>query len=76
MVQILTKLVNAHRIDRGVKLSVALWAYHIAFKVGTRLTPFRLTLGLRQSHRSNVHVAPSLRLMIADHLIPEESLIF
>ena len=75
LVRILTKMFNAHRIDWDVKLSAALWAYRTAFKVGTGLTPFKLAFGF-EAITPVEHVVPSLRMLIVDRLLSEESLPF
>ena len=75
LVRILTKMVNSHCTDWDVKLSAALWAYRTAFKVGTGLTPFKLAFGF-EAITPIEHVVPRLRMLIADRLIPKESLSF
>jgi hypothetical protein len=43
---LLTKLVNKHRMNWDKHLHTILFAYKIAFKVGTSHTPFQLVYGL------------------------------
>ena len=43
---ILTKIVGQSRTDWEQKLSLALWAYRIAYKIAVGATPFELVYGL------------------------------
>lgn len=69
-------MVGLHQTDWDEKLLAALWAYRTAFKVATGLTPFKLAFGMEAITPSEF-IVPSLRLAIADRLLPaEDSLLY
>lgn len=73
--QILTKLVSNHPRDWDAVLRSALWAYRMAFKVVTGLTPFKLAFGM-EAITPVEYVVPSLRLAVQERLLPEDSLVY
>ena len=70
--KILTKIVEASRRDWEHKLTVALWAYRIAYKVATHCTSFSLAFGL-EAVMPMEYLVPSLRVVVRERLT-EESL--
>lgn len=46
MVNILNKVISAHKTNWDVKLQSALWAYRTAEKITTRRTPYYMVYGL------------------------------
>ncbi|MCO5612333.1 hypothetical protein L7F22_066600 [Adiantum nelumboides] len=75
LVRILTKLVNLHQTDWDGKLPSAFWAYCIAYKVATGLTPFKLAFGM-EAITPVEHVVPSLQMLIANKLLLKASIIY
>lgn len=43
---VLTKIVENSRTDWELKLHLAIWAYHVAFKTTLNTTPFNMVFGL------------------------------
>lgn len=52
----LTKVIENSRMDWELKLQLALWAYHVAYKTGLGTTPFNVVFGL--------HTILSLEILI------------
>ncbi|MCO5615055.1 hypothetical protein L7F22_069343 [Adiantum nelumboides] len=72
LVRIIRKLVNQNTTDWDEKLDSALWAFRTAFKVTTRMTPFKSVYGL-EAVVPMEFLVPSLRVAVQQKLSPEES---
>ena len=73
LVSILRKTVLDSKRDWDVKLTAALWAYQITYKVITQATPFSLVYGLKATLPIEYEVE-SLRVAISSHLTKSQSL--
>jgi transposase InsO family protein len=74
MVNILNKIISAHKIDWDIKLQSALWAYRTAEKITTERTPFYLVNGMDSIMLVEFEM-PTYTISTTDRLPPEESLV-
>ena len=68
-------MVNKHRDDWDQMLLSTLWSYRTPFKVATGLTPFKLAFSM-EVITTLEYVVPSSLIMVAEHLIPKDFLVF
>lgn len=73
MYKIITKIVQNSKIDWDSKLLDVLWAYHIAYKVTTKFTPFQLVHGQEANLPIELKML-SLQIAIDEHLNDDKSL--
>ena len=66
---------SENKKDWDKKLNSALWAFRIAYKVSTGMTPFRLTYGL-EAVVPMEYIVPSLRIAVEQKWSEQESLPF
>ena len=75
LMKILRRTVSENKKDWDKKLNSALWAFRTAYKVSTRMTPFRLTYGL-EAVVPMEYIVPSLRIAIEQKWPEQKSLPF
>ncbi|MCO5599314.1 hypothetical protein L7F22_053415 [Adiantum nelumboides] len=73
LMRILKEIVSEKKLDWDDKLDSAVWAFRIAFKVATRMTPFKLVFGI-EAVVPMEYVIPSLRLSVQHWMSPEDSI--
>ncbi|MCO5606432.1 hypothetical protein L7F22_060620 [Adiantum nelumboides] len=61
LISVLTKIIEAHHTVWDLKLTSALWAYQIAYKVVMNCTPFKMVYG-QEAIMSCEFIIPSLRV--------------
>ena len=76
LVRILRRMVQDNKKEWDTKLDSALWAFRTAYKVSTRMTPFRMVYGGLEAIVPMEFVVPSLRIAIQHKLSDEDSSIY